>query len=55
MRPNRRSRRWKESIASGQRIGVEVGPVHVGEVELGVRQSPEQEVADPLLAAGPDE
>jgi hypothetical protein len=34
---------------------VEVGPQHIGEIELGVRERPPQEVADPLFAAGADE
>src|SRR4051794_30965827 len=34
---------------------VEIGPQRVGEVELAVGELPEQEVADPLLAAGADE
>src|SRR5260221_456893 len=38
-----------------QRRGVEVRPKLVGEIELGVRELPQQEVADPLLAAGADE
>src|SRR5262249_41554346 len=33
----------------------EIGPVHVSEVELGVRALPEQEPGEPLLAAGPDD
>jgi hypothetical protein len=39
----------------GQRRAVEVRPVFVGEVELGVRELPQQEIADALLAAGADE
>ncbi len=38
-----------------QRFAVEIGPQTSGEVELGVGQLPEQEVADALLAAGADE
>ena len=38
-----------------ERRGVEVGPQRLGEVELGVRELPQQEVADALLAAGADE
>src|SRR5687768_11580399 len=38
-----------------QRGGAEIGPQGVGEVELGVRELPEQEVGDALLAAGADE
>src|SRR5690554_2818485 len=34
---------------------VEVGPQRVGEVQLGVGELPQQEVADALLATGPDE
>ena len=34
---------------------VEVGPEAVAEVELGVGGLPQQEVADALVAAGPDE
>src|SRR5262245_29870808 len=35
--------------------GVKIGPQGVGEVELGIGQLPQHEVADALLAAGPDE
>src|SRR6266540_3191613 len=35
--------------------GVEVGPVHVGEIEFGVGKLPEQEVAYPHLSAGTDQ
>src|SRR5205814_10375488 len=38
-----------------ERSRVEVGPQRVGEIELAVRELPEQEVADALLAAGADE
>ena len=38
-----------------ERGGVEIGPQHVGEIELGVGELPQQEVRDPLLAAGADE
>ena len=38
-----------------ERARVEVGPQQVGEIQLGVGELPEQEVADPLLAAGADE
>src|SRR5690606_7636242 len=38
-----------------ERGGIEVGPQHVGEEQLGVGQLPEQEVADPLFAARTDE
>src|SRR5262245_5089128 len=38
-----------------ERRGVEVGPQRVGEIKLGVRKLPQQEVADALLAAGADE
>jgi len=36
-------------------VSVEIGPQHVGEIEFGVGELPEQEVADPLLTAGADE
>ena len=43
----------------GQRVGevvaVEVGPQPLGEVELGVGAFPQQEVRQPLLAAGADQ
>src|SRR6185437_3127976 len=38
-----------------ERLGAEVGPQRVGEVELGVGELPEEEVGDALLAAGADE
>src|SRR5438552_1076899 len=38
-----------------ERRGVEVGPQRLGEVELAIRELPQQEVADALLAAGADE
>src|SRR5687768_17551780 len=38
-----------------QRRAVEIGPERVGEVQLGVRELPQQEVADALLAPGADE
>src|SRR5512134_174367 len=38
-----------------ERRGIEVGPQRLGEVELGVGELPQQEVADALLAAGADE
>src|SRR5512137_389471 len=34
---------------------VEVGPERVAEIELRIRQVPEQEIADALLATGADE
>ena len=33
----------------------EIGPQGIGEEDLGIREVPEQEIADPLLTAGPDE
>ena len=44
-------KRWRASSAAR----VEVGPQRVGEVELGVGELPQQEIADALLAAGADE
>src|SRR5678815_2035373 len=38
-----------------KRRRVEVRPEQVGEIELGVRELPEQEIGNPLLAAGADE
>src|SRR5262245_14381988 len=38
-----------------ERVGTEVGPQAVGEHELRVGRLPDEEVADPLLAAGPDD
>src|SRR5690349_14270853 len=38
-----------------ERLGIEIGPQHVGEVELAVGELPKTEVAHALLAAGPDE
>src|SRR5207244_2852954 len=38
-----------------ERRGVEVRPERVGEAQLRVRELPEEEVADALLAAGADE
>src|SRR5689334_11743252 len=38
-----------------ERLGAEIGPERLGEVELGVGELPEQEVGDALLAAGADE
>src|SRR5919108_5564539 len=38
-----------------QGFGAEVGPERIGEVELGVRELPEEEVGDALLAARADE
>src|SRR5689334_11968416 len=43
----------RDRLAEG--LGAEVGPERVGEVELGVRELPQQEVGDALLAAGADE
>src|SRR5689334_24586715 len=37
-----------------ERIGPEVGPQRVAAVELRVRRLPDEEVREPLLAAGPD-
>ena len=37
---------------SGERYFVEIRPEHIGDVQLGVGQLPEQEVADALFAAG---
>src|SRR4051812_40688005 len=36
-------------------LGAEIGPQRVGEIELGVRELPQQEVGDALLAARADE
>src|SRR5262245_66625223 len=38
-----------------QVVGAEVGPQRVDETELGVGELPQQEVREPLLAAGTDE
>src|SRR5258706_13136328 len=38
-----------------ERGTVEIGPERVGEVQLGIRELPEQEIADALLAAGANE
>ena len=38
-----------------QCIGIEVRPEHIGDVNLGVGQLPEQEIADPVFAAGADQ
>ena len=38
-----------------ERGGIEIGPQRVGEIELGVGELPQQEIADALLAAGADE
>src|SRR5262249_18390020 len=38
-----------------ERDRIEVGPQHVGEVQLGVGELPQQEVRDPLLPTGTDE
>src|SRR5215204_307424 len=38
-----------------QVLAIEVRPVHRREVQLAVRGLPEEEVADALLAAGPDD
>ena len=48
----RRANSAQGGVEGGRR---EVGPQHVGEVELGVRRLPDQEVADALLATGADE
>src|SRR5687767_7455159 len=38
-----------------ERCGVEIGPQRGGEMQLAIRELPEQEIADTLLAAGADE
>src|SRR6266571_7031125 len=38
-----------------QLAGIEIGPVDLGKIEFGIGQLPEQEIADPHLAAGADE
>ena len=38
-----------------QGIGIEVGPEHIGDVDFRVGQLPQQEVADPVFAAGADQ
>ena len=35
-----------------QRFGIEVGPEHIGDVNLGVGQLPEQEIAEAVFPAG---
>ena len=50
--PNRRSRRLNAATADARFDGREVGPRGRGEPQLGVRAFPQQEVAEPLLAAG---
>ena len=52
-RPKRRCRRRRRP-GPPQLVAPEVGPHHVGEVELGVGRLPEQEVRQPLLARGAD-
>jgi hypothetical protein len=44
-------------VEQGRQQGrlIEIGPEHIGDVQLGVGQLPEQEVADPLLTAGADQ
>ena len=53
--PKRRWRRSYSSSAAAERLAPEVGPELVAEDELRVGALPEQEVRDPLLAAGPDQ
>ena len=53
--PNRRSRRWNSRTASARSAPREVRPHAVGEDQLGVGALPEQEVGEPLLAAGADQ
>ena len=55
VRPKRRSRARERGDRRVERRGVEVGPQRIGEIELGVGELPEQEIADALLAAGADE
>ena len=55
VRPKRRSRCRYQRERGVEGGGVEVRPQQVGEVQLGVRELPEQEVGDALLAAGADE
>ena len=38
-----------------QRVGIEIGPERIGEIQLGIGELPHQEVADALLTAGTDE
>ena len=54
-RPKRRSRAWKLADGLVEVLRVEVGPEHVGEVELGVGEPVEEEVRDAALAAGADD
>ena len=54
-RPNRRWRRGVLEEGGVEGVGSELRPEQVGEVQLGVLGLPDQEVADALLAAGPDQ
>ena len=38
-----------------QGIGIEVRPEHIGDVNFGIRQLPEQEIADAMFPAGADQ
>ena len=53
--PNRRSRRWNDAERLGEIVGLEFRPHPLGEMQFGVGAFPEQEVRQPLLAAGADD
>ena len=36
-------------------LSIEIGPAEISDMNLGIGQLPEQEIADPLLAAGPNQ